>query len=290
MAIISGNSSFFFPGKTLNYAVSVHDREDGSLANKRILPSQVSVSANYLSEGFNLTEIAQKQLSTDVSTQFSGAISLINKIINGGSGVWGHTLMPSHPTMTEGDARTITRYILSLAYPPRSAKTLPVQGAYTTSVPEGENAEGSFIIRAAYTDRGTKGTAPQSAEKILVLRSPLLPVAEADQVKDVIFNADRSIATIDKTGAFLKFSKVDLTYVRQIELVIAGRTPVSSQVKIDIRAGSPEGKLLGTFSVEANAQAAMKAVLREPAGITDLYFVFTNAPLRIRQIRLSNLE
>ncbi|MEI9943424.1 MAG: c-type cytochrome [Chitinophagaceae bacterium] len=217
--VTSGNSSFFFPGSAINYSVTVADKEDGSLANKRILPSQVSVSANYLSEGYNLTAIAQKQLSVDASAQFAGAKLLINKsdcnachrvnekflgpaftqvavkykndskapaylankIINGGAGVWGDPMMPAHPTLADADAKAIVKYILSLAYPPRRAKALPVKGTYTTTVPEGENTDGSFILRAAYTDRGTKVSSAQSSEMTLVLRSPALPVSYADQ-------------------------------------------------------------------------------------------------------------
>jgi cytochrome c len=329
LAVLSGNKSFFFPGKSIKYAVSVNDAEDGSLLNKKISPSQVSVSANYLSEGFNLTDVAQKQISTDVTAQFAGAMAMINKsdcnichaketkslgpafveiakkykgdvmapsnlikkIINGGSGVWGHTMMPAHPTMTENDAKTITSYILSMAYPPRSAKTLPAQGSFTTIVPEGENTDGSFIIRAAYTDRGANGIAGQMTEKVLVLRSPQLSVADAEQVKDVNFNGDKTIATTSATGSFLKFNNVDLTSVKQIEIIaLRGRTPIPPQAKIEVRSGSPEGKLLGTFTVEANEQARIKTILSEATGIVDLYFIFSNAPIRIRQIRLSDME
>jgi cytochrome c len=74
-----GNGSFFFPGKTIKYAVSVSDKEDGSLANKRISPSQVSVSINYLSEGYDMTVVAQNQNRFDVSAQHASAKALINK-------------------------------------------------------------------------------------------------------------------------------------------------------------------------------------------------------------------
>src|SRR5690606_3610390 len=41
--VTSGNSQFFFPGKSINYEVDVTDKEDGSLADKNILPAQISV-------------------------------------------------------------------------------------------------------------------------------------------------------------------------------------------------------------------------------------------------------
>lgn len=39
---------------------------------------------------------------------------LINKIISGGSGVWGTTPMSSHPTLAKDDVKTMVTYILSL--------------------------------------------------------------------------------------------------------------------------------------------------------------------------------
>jgi cytochrome c len=39
---------------------------------------------------------------------------LVNKIINGGSGVWGETAMPAHPSLSPSDAEMIVKYVLSL--------------------------------------------------------------------------------------------------------------------------------------------------------------------------------
>ena len=44
-----------------------------------------------------------------------GYISLLAlKIIQGGSGAWGHPVMTPHPTLTEEDAKLMATYILSL--------------------------------------------------------------------------------------------------------------------------------------------------------------------------------
>ncbi|NBA86858.1 carbohydrate-binding protein [Emticicia sp. CRIBPO] len=321
--ITKGNSSFFFPGKSIGYEVTVNDKEDGSLANKKILPGQVSVSTNYLSEGFNLTKIAQKQLSVDASAQYATAISLINKgdckachavkekmlgpsftdvalkykgnttaintisrkIVNGGSGTWGDASMPAHPTLADSDVKSMVKYILSLAEAPKPAKTLPVKGSYVTEIPKGDNTEGSFIFRAAYTDKGTKTAAAQSSEMTVVLRHPLVPVSFADQAKEFGFSNDSTVAFVKNPGAYLKFKATDLTDIRQIEIVKSvGRAPATPPSgTIEVHAGSPEGKLLGKFSGEY----ADKMLIDVPAGsgVNDLYFVFTGDAIRIRSFR-----
>jgi cytochrome c len=39
---------------------------------------------------------------------------LVNKIINGGSGVWGETAMPAHPGISKEDAKKLVDYIFSV--------------------------------------------------------------------------------------------------------------------------------------------------------------------------------
>ncbi|MCF2498164.1 PQQ-dependent sugar dehydrogenase [Dyadobacter chenhuakuii] len=322
--ITKGNSTFYFPGKSIDYEVRVSDKEDGSLANKKIAPSQVSVSTNYLSEGFNLTRIAQKQMSVDASAQYATAISLINngdckachaikekvlgpsftaisakykgdptavaglskKILNGGSGVWGDAFMPAHPTMAESDVKGIVRYIMSLSDAPKPAKTLPVRGSYTTIVPKGDT-EGSFIFRAAYADRGTKTASSQSSEATLVLRNPMVSVALADQVKDISFNNDSTMAFMRNSGAFFRLKGTDLTGIKHIEIVRAsGRNaPTPPLGTIEARAGSADGVLLGKFSGEYSDKMMLDIAAGAASGVKDVYFVFTGAPIRIKAVR-----
>src|SRR3954469_2120925 len=51
VALAGGNRSFFFPGVPVRYAVSVTDREDGSLRSGRIPARDVIVTAQYLKDG-----------------------------------------------------------------------------------------------------------------------------------------------------------------------------------------------------------------------------------------------
>lgn len=41
---------------------------------------------------------------------------LSNKIINGGSGVWGQNPMSAHPQLKVGDVKEMVKYILSLKH------------------------------------------------------------------------------------------------------------------------------------------------------------------------------
>jgi len=212
---------------------------------------------------------------------------LAKKIVSGGSGNWGDAMMPAHPTLADGDAKAIVAYILSLAYP-HAAKSLPVAGTYTTSVPEGSNPDGSFILRAAYTDRGNKTVGPQTGEQVLILRAPILPVAKATEAHDIAFNRDSTITTVKADGAWLKFNKVDLTDIKQMEFIGPGRNNAANGT-IEVHKGSPQGNIIGTFSGSFASKNIM-VVLLGTLGINDLYIVFNGTPLRLSAIKFSNGE
>ncbi|GAB3920609.1 PQQ-dependent sugar dehydrogenase [Mucilaginibacter myungsuensis] len=322
--ITAGNSQFFFPGAVVGYSVDVADKEDGSLAGGKIPATKVSVSANYLSEGYNMTAIASKQGSVDAGAQLSGAQALIaksdckachavnekilgpsftqvgekykgdakapeallKKILGGGQGVWGDAQMPAHPTMAESDVKSIVKYILSLGYPARHAKSLPVSGSYNTTVPEGENTDGSFIIRAAYTDKGAKLSSVQSGEQTLVLDAPQLLVSKLSDKKNVDQDWDITYATI-KDGGWLKFANVDLTGVKQMELVTARGNGQPADVTLQVRAGSPTGKVLGKYTGKYPGQP-IKLDVADAAGVNDLYFVLNGRAVRVNKIKLAN--
>ncbi|MDJ1481161.1 PQQ-dependent sugar dehydrogenase [Cytophagaceae bacterium YF14B1] len=213
-----GNRSFYFPNKPFEYAVAVTDKEDGSLANGKILPAQVAVTIDYLKDGVDPVEIeaghrtaeASASLATGkklmdandcrschfvdkksvgpayqlVAQKYKGdpqaADRLTTKVVQGGGGVWGDAVMPAHPQLSVSDAREIVQYVLSLGDTKAAAVSLPVKGSYTPKVTTG-NDQGAFIIRAAYKDKGANGVPSASAEDVLVLRNPSVPAGNADK-------------------------------------------------------------------------------------------------------------
>lgn len=219
---LAGNTSFFFPGKPVKYAVEVNDKEDGSLADGKIKANQVAVSIDYTAEGFDYAEVMQSQRSVDASTQFAVAQvlmsksdckvchqpntksvgpsfadvsnkykgqpdaleKLVKKVREGGSGVWGEVAMAAHPALPVADVEVIVKYILNST--DKTLSTLPVKGEYTPEIPKGDNGQGSVLIRAAFTDRaisGAKTIPAQTSEQMIVLRSPEMNAAEAPIVK-----------------------------------------------------------------------------------------------------------
>jgi cytochrome c len=252
------NKSFYFPDKTYDYKIVVEDKEDGSLANGRIKPEQVSVNIDYLAEGFDKTVIAQghrtsdetvdvvkgKQLIEtsdckachsvdkksigptyrDVAAKYKGKSTarqtLAKKIISGGSGVWGEVPMAAHPQLSAADATEMVNYILSIGEGKPKVKSLPVSAQYTTKVPATDKGQGVFIFRAAYKDRGANGLPGISSEESFTLRSPKINPADYHEFVDVnkMSYAGNRFVIPTKSGGYISLKDIDLTSITQIEI------------------------------------------------------------------------
>jgi cytochrome c len=253
--IVGGNRTFFFPNQSFDYDVRVADKEDGSLDNG-IAPDQVSVTIDYLKEGFDQVEIAQGHLSADATAQFASGKKLMEqsdckachlvdkksvgpnylavaakykddpkavdylakKIINGGGGVWGDVNMAAHPQLSVADASEIVRYILNLSNAAR--KTLPVKGTYTTQIPKGVSDQGVLILRASYTDKGAQGIPPASAEKVISMRNAKLESFYADIADGVqkmnLPDLPFKFVIGSSNGSYIGYKQVDLTGIDQV--------------------------------------------------------------------------
>src|SRR6266545_1860368 len=156
--LVGGNTTFFFPGVPLRYAVRVTDREDGTLRSGRIPPRRVAVRAQYLADGSEVSSPADQgrqlveagdclschQLNRkSIGPAYQGvarkyrddttaSARLSKKIREGGSGVWGPVAMPAHPALSAEQTNAMVAYIMSLADTAKApAPSLPVRGTYT---------------------------------------------------------------------------------------------------------------------------------------------------------------
>ena len=323
--LAGSNKTFFFPGSKINYEVRVTDKEDGSLATGTIHPSQVAVNIDYLPEGYDKIAIAQgHQYSSqnarfataqkilektdcnachkpaeksigpsyrDVALKYKGqaeAIEMLsNRIINGGTGVWGQVAMAAHPALSKEEAAELVKFVLSHDDEKAHPAPLPVQGEYLTAVPPGDKGEGVYILRAAYRDRGVGELPALSAEKYYVLRNPALSPHAVDFLKDaqkMSFSGMKFCIPSGK-GSFMGYKNLDLTGIKQVQF--GGAAPKQynfSGAMVEMRLDSPEGPLAGN-AIEI-APMEMQGFQPPPpanivlapgvSGMHDVYFVFKN--------------
>lgn len=186
--IIKGNRTFYFPNDTIEYVGKVKDKEDGSLDNGRIKPSQVAVTIDYMSIGFDQIDVSQMHRDADkgafsstgqlliakndckschvkdkksigpsyvqIAKKYKGGTAavtdnLAKKIINGAVGVWGEHAMSAHPQISTSDAKAIVEYIMNIGEK-KVVKPQPLKGTYTTKYPEGLKDKGTFVLLAQH--------------------------------------------------------------------------------------------------------------------------------------------
>jgi cytochrome c len=305
----NNNRSFYFPNNTISYKVIVEDKEDGSTANGKIKPEQITVNIDYLAEGFDKTVIAQGHRTADASVNAVRGMKLIDagdckachsvdkksigptyrdvslkyhgkagaqqllakKIISGGSGVWGEVPMAAHPELSAVDAAEMAKYILSLAEAKPKVKSLPVEGTFTAKIGADDKGQGVYILRAAYKDRGANGLPGISSEETIVLRNPAINPTNYDEINDATKMSYNGMKFIipAKPGSFAALKNIDLTGITQIEL--AAMAP-----KAQLNAA---GK--SDFIGDGGFGAKPVTVNLEPTtGFHNLYLVFTNPSMK----------
>lgn len=303
--IVGGNTSFFFPGVAVQYAVRVTDREDGTLAaggGGRIPDRRVAVSAQYLKDGGGAGPAASPvdqgrelieggdclschQLNRqsigpayrDVATRYladtSASARLSKKIREGGSGGWGPGAMPAHPALSDAQAAAMVAYILSLADPTPRTPALPVRGTYTPPAGSGDAPQGVVRLHAAYTDRGANGMPAITTEQARVLRSPTVVVASGTMSDGVSQQRAEGvpvpITVVSRAGAWVSLAKLDLSGAVAVAFVAVA--PAQYQAKggtIEIRADSATGTVLGTTEPIRPTTEQAPVTLRVPLQAT----------------------
>ncbi|MEM7656695.1 MAG: ThuA domain-containing protein [Bacteroidota bacterium] len=322
----SGNQSFYFEGQPIEYAVQVSDAEDGTLGGG-ISPAKVRVSIDYLERGWDQTEAAQgHQALADASAasvgaqlmeqsdcqachqlneasigpnyeaiaaKYAGDASardyLANKIIKGGGGVWGETVMAAHPQLSLNEAEKMAEYILSLD-PSAAPASMPLQGTYAFSEHEGKGDAGAYIFTASYTDQGSGEIRPLTAQKVLTLRAPIISAAnfaETNSAMKFEITPDMALPGMEieeafwlmlgPKGAFVKYDDLDLTGIGSIEVVGTAPSAFMEGGKVEVRIDEPEGPKIGEWEFETTLtpkDQTFTVSLESVKGRHPLYLVF----------------
>lgn len=309
--VVKGNRSFYFDNKPVDYEVKVTDKEDGTLDGGKISAEDVAVTVDYL-EGFDKTMLAQgHQANTgfstgkrlielsdckachginqksigpaylDVAKKYKGKFQiegkLADKIIKGGGGVWGEQAMSAHPQISKDDAKDMVRYILSLA-DDKAGNRQPAKGQYVTVA---KPKDGSYIIAASYTDKGNGDIGPITSSGSVALRSATLKAANNDGQNKIMKRktpTGTEIAEGLADKSYVQFNDLDLTGIGGVSTRLISLDERTAGGKLEIRADSPTGPLLGEADVKSGGGAnSAKIPFRQPmSGMHTIYLVFVN--------------
>jgi cytochrome c len=322
--ITKGNKSYFFPQNPVNYNINVSDKEDGALG-KGIVAKNVNVDIRYVNDVSSLpTTPSSKTIpstfaegqrliaSSDckschapgrkvigpsyiaVARKYSGsknALSkLTDKVINGGTGVWGDAAMAAHPQLSKKDVSEMVKYILSLSTPKIKTASLPVKGIYSPKIPDSTGEKSAVVITASYTDKGGKGVAPATTEKRLILKNPRLVPATVWKMSGIqkfkLPDPPMEMFIVMNKDTWIAYNEVDLSGISKISF--SGSAPKeqlnSAGGTIEVRLDKPDGEVIGETNklevfngpmTEIKPQTIV-ATLKEVTGLHDLYFVFKN--------------
>ncbi len=326
--------SFYQPGDTLHYKLIVEDREDGSLEDGGIAPATVATTIDYLETGFDITSIAQGHQAAKQQTEYARGKILIDrsdcktchaedrqingpafqavaeryrknefavrnlsaKVIKGGAGNWGQTVMSAHPQVSEEDAGEMVRWILSLGAPPKPKQSLPRSGDYVLSVPPPKDKKsrpkpGTYIFKATYRDRGTASQMPLEEGETIALRAAFQQAEQADSMSKNIrtyrpFDGDTVVLNELKSNSFFVFKHADLSSISSVAVGIGSgdKRYKFSGGRLELHLDGPTGPLLGKVAIPSKnasdkmefSEVVLPLNFRADGKFHDLYFVVKN--------------
>lgn len=273
-----GNSTFYFPDTPVAYSVTINDPNDPNASEDL---SNLFVSADYV-EGSDMAQASQgHQVIANVNTartmietlncqachgidsesigpsytsvaefyEDSSDVTsyLINKIINGGSGVWGETVMPGHVNLSEDEAETIVDWIQTLNDETEENESLPAEGTIEPTLGSQPTPNGLLILSATFTDRGGQNVQPLTGSSSVYLRNNMMTFDQATNLEEytsMTFGGNFLMMVPEDRGSF-SVNDIDLTGVGSIVLTSAVMEPLSYEHQFELRLDSPDGEIIG---------------------------------------------
>lgn len=312
---IAGNKSFYWDNTSFNYQVKVSDEEDGTTVDNSLDKKNVKVSIDYLPQGYDMTTVAQghqkapsaprgKQLIDksdckschaknkkvngpsylEIANRYRGndfaARDLSKKIIKGGVGNWGQTVMSAHPQLTEEETTEMALYILSLTERKKVESSYPTEGVYTTKEHIGQQEKGRYVLMATYTDNGHQSIKPITARKQIILRYPEINGGEFFEAsKGILLDGSEAAYNIFEKN-YTAYSSIDFTGVSKLVGRFWMRYNRDLGGTVEFRLDKVDGTLLGTIEVKdatENYGKDFEMGLPKVEGVHDLYVVFAKA-------------
>ncbi len=301
------NSTFFFNKSTaLHYNVDVKDKEDNTIDKNnikvtlkyiaKVAGSQAEMGHQQINENYNygkslmansdckachqmnaksvgpsFMQVSQKYMNDKNAPGY-----LANKIITGGSGVWGEHAMSAHPQFSKEDATEIVKYVLSVSTKTED-KNLPQSGKVLLDQQSETGDQGLYIFTASYTDKGGAIT-PLTNKDVLILRPAKVQAEGADFIYNMHKN-DEHLGSINNHSYFV-FKNIDL---KDVNAVTYRYSSLDKGAAIEVHIDSLHGKVISTANYQATGNwdkfAETNAAVTDPGGKHDLYFVFVKNEL-----------
>lgn len=287
---IQGNNSFYFPGKKVNYKVSVKDADDAEAANDL---STLYVTADYL-EGLDQAEANQgHKIMTDAMVGKSLVASLTcktchkveeasigpdymsvakkytdkdipylkNKIKNGGGGVWGETMMPANPDLPDSEVNALVSYILSLDQD--SKPSLAAEGEIDPTQGKPLTPSGVLMLSASFTDKGGENIKPLTGSSTAMLFNNNVDLRRAIEKKGVtsVSFSGMNLLVVSGDNSTFAIDQIDLTAISSLTFLTAARDKLKDSIVFEVRLDSPDGPKIGEGTY---TQSPSSSIQEEP--------------------------
>ena len=208
------------------------------------------------------------------------AISFLsNKVITGGSGVWGPQVMNAHPQLSKEDATRIVEYVLSVAVQ-KPDMEIPQEGTEVLNEHIDEDYGGRYIFTATYT--GKSGSLnPFTVSDMVVLRPSKVEAERAD----VIYEMQKQTTVLSQINnkSYFVLKDIDLKDVRKLTYRYSSK---ANDAHIEVHTDALAGPVISTATCKTTGAwdkyEEVSVTVTDPGGKHDLYFVFlkNDAPNR----------
>lgn len=304
----SANKSFYLPGQPVNYSINITDKNDTA----KIDPANLFVSVDYI-EGYGKerlvtgTELETADITGKILTQTldckschkeneksigpsfmqvaqkyaktpNAASYLSEKIVKGGGGVWGETVMSAHPNLPQGDVQQIVSWILSLSGEHTTRKSLPQAGVITP--PANVKPGATMVVSASYTDKGGNNIKALNGRNTAVLNSNTVMFTGQEKMNGYStykYNGT-TLMIVPKQQAWFALENIDLTGVTSASMMMAWQTPPEYGYDFELRLDAPDGTLAGTGALTPPGKQQFAMVNLKIQPVTDgkthiVYFI-----------------
>jgi cytochrome c len=335
------NQTFYWADtKAFNYTFSVTDKEDGVISTithlnplvtfEHTAPEEKSGQGHQqvssIEQGKNLVDAnnclgchkidekivgpAFRSVAKKYQNDKAALSYLVNKIGNGGSGVWGEMNMPGFSGLSEADRTALATYVLSLTED-AAQKSLALSGVVALnehqSMAAKINLEEPFAAKGehyqfsvSYTDKGANGMAPIQITKQFSLIPSRLdfdsvfdPLTASSEAKPDAFREIRMIkvGATDEWAGFA-IGSYDLTSVKALKIgALLFKEPIRWQV--EVRRDDAAGEVLaaGVLSAADLKTYARTAIPLNPTkGFAQLYVQVKAEQKSTAELRLQDIS